>query len=167
MIWNHNFTMFALPEVISQHLLINLDLGPTLKCAPGHDSIEDSIIIKSYWLRSGVADSENFKIWIWAIWEWGVILFSYTMFGPCMRIQSSWDFLFWCSRKPWFGGQERLGTPERMVWPCMRIKISRKFQFSYTIWDPCTRINNSRNLLFNFDWKSMVLRSLRANIIWK
>ena len=35
-------------EVISQHLLINLDLGPTLKCAPGHDGMEDSNIIKSY-----------------------------------------------------------------------------------------------------------------------
>ena len=35
-------------EVISQHVVINLDLGPTLKCAPGHDSIEDSSMIKSY-----------------------------------------------------------------------------------------------------------------------
>ena len=35
-------------EVISQHLLINIDMGPTSKCAPGHDSIEDSSMIKSY-----------------------------------------------------------------------------------------------------------------------
>ena len=42
------FSKFENSEVISQHLLINLDLGPTLKCAPGHDSIEDSSIIKSY-----------------------------------------------------------------------------------------------------------------------
>ena len=67
-------------EVISQHLLINLDLGPTLKCAPGHDSIEDSSIIKSYWLKSGVADSENFKMWIWAISEWG----SFDSRTPCL-----------------------------------------------------------------------------------
>ena len=46
-------------EVISQHLLINLDLGPTLKCAPGHDSIEDSSIIKSYWLKSRVVGLEK------------------------------------------------------------------------------------------------------------
>ena len=42
------FSKFENSEVISQHLLINLDLGPALKCAPGHDSIEDSSIIKSY-----------------------------------------------------------------------------------------------------------------------
>ena len=42
------FSKFENSEVISQHILINLDLGPTLKCAPGHDSIEDSSIIKSY-----------------------------------------------------------------------------------------------------------------------
>ena len=35
-------------EVISRHLLINLGLGPPLKCAPGHDSMEDSTFIKSY-----------------------------------------------------------------------------------------------------------------------
>ena len=127
LISNSYFTNFENYEVISQHLLVNIDLGPTLKCAPGHDSIEDSSMIKSYWLRSGVADSENFKMWIWAIWEWGIIWFSYTMFGPCMRIKSSWEFLFWCSRKPWFRGQERPGNPESVVWPCTRIKISRKF----------------------------------------
>ena len=42
----------------SQHLVINLDLGPTLKCAPGHNSIKDSSIIKSYCLKNGVMDSE-------------------------------------------------------------------------------------------------------------
>ena len=146
LIWNSYFTNFENSEVISQHLLINLDLGPTLKCAPGHDSIEDSSIIKSYWLKSGVADSENFKMWIWAIWELGVILFSYTMFEPCMRIKISWIFWFWCIRKPWFHSQERLGSPENVVWPCTRIQIPRKFQFSYTLWDPCTKIIISRNL---------------------
>ena len=76
----------------------------------------------------------------------GVMLFSYTMLGPCMRIQISCDFLFWCIRKPWFRGQEMPGTPESVVWPCTRIKSSRKFEFSYTVWDPCSRITISRNL---------------------
>ena len=42
------FYKFENSEVISQHLLINLGLGPLLKCAPGHESMEDSNIIKSY-----------------------------------------------------------------------------------------------------------------------
>ena len=41
------FSKLENSEVISQYLLVNIDLGPTLKCAPGHDSIEDSIVIKS------------------------------------------------------------------------------------------------------------------------
>ena len=46
----------------SQHLVINLDQGPHLKCAPGHDSIEDSSIIKSYCLKSGVMQNQNLHI---------------------------------------------------------------------------------------------------------
>ena len=42
------FSKFENSEVISQHLLINPGLGPPLKCAPGHDSVEDSSIIESY-----------------------------------------------------------------------------------------------------------------------
>ena len=49
-------------EVLSQHLLINLDLGPRLKCAPDHDSMNASIIIKSYNLKSGVMQNQNLKI---------------------------------------------------------------------------------------------------------
>ena len=41
----------------SQHLVINLDQGPHLKCAPGHDSIEDSSIMKSYCLKSGIVQN--------------------------------------------------------------------------------------------------------------
>ena len=44
-----------------QHLVINLDQGPHLKCAPGHDSIKDSNIIKSYWLKNGVVESNKLK----------------------------------------------------------------------------------------------------------
>ena len=32
----------------SQHLVMNPGQGPCLKCVPGHDSIKDSNIIKSY-----------------------------------------------------------------------------------------------------------------------
>ena len=32
----------------SQHLVMNPAQGPHLKCAPGHKSMEDSSIIKSY-----------------------------------------------------------------------------------------------------------------------
>ena len=46
----------------SQHLVINPGQGPALKCAPGHDSIEDSSIIKSYCLKSGVMDSETLEL---------------------------------------------------------------------------------------------------------
>ena len=43
----------------SQHLVINPGQGPALKCAPGHDSIKDSSIIKSYCPRGGVMDKQN------------------------------------------------------------------------------------------------------------
>ena len=51
-----HFKVFENSEVISQHLIIKLDLGPALKCARGHDSIEDSRIVKS-----GVVDPEKSK----------------------------------------------------------------------------------------------------------
>ena len=47
-IGNLYFPRFENSEGISQYLLINLGLGPLLKCAPGHDSMEDVSIIKSY-----------------------------------------------------------------------------------------------------------------------
>ena len=43
----------------SRHLVINPGQGPALKCAPGHDSIKDAIIIKSYRLKRGVMDKQN------------------------------------------------------------------------------------------------------------
>ena len=42
-----------------QHLVMNPGQGPALKCAPGHDSIKDSSIVKSYCLKSGVMDKQN------------------------------------------------------------------------------------------------------------
>ena len=62
LIWNSYFAKCENSEVISQHLLINLDLGPSLKCAPGHESIEDFSIIKSYWLKIGVVDFQKSEI---------------------------------------------------------------------------------------------------------
>ena len=59
LLWNSYFANVDHSEAISQHLLINLDLGPTLKCAPGHDSIKDSTIIKSYWLKVGLVHFQN------------------------------------------------------------------------------------------------------------
>ena len=44
-----------------RHLLINLGLGPPLKCSPGHDSMEDFSIIKSYRLKSRVTGLEHSK----------------------------------------------------------------------------------------------------------
>ena len=46
----------------SQNLVINLDQGPRLKCAPDHDSMNASIIIKSYNLKSGGVQNQNFNI---------------------------------------------------------------------------------------------------------
>ena len=43
----------------SQHLVMNPGQGPCLKCAPGHDSIKDSSIIKSYCLKRGVMDFQK------------------------------------------------------------------------------------------------------------
>ena len=43
----------------SQHLVINPDQGPPLKCAPGQDSIKDSSIIKNHCPKIGVMDNQN------------------------------------------------------------------------------------------------------------
>ena len=43
----------------SQHLVLNPGQEPALKCAPGHDSIKDSSIIKSYCLKSGFMDKQH------------------------------------------------------------------------------------------------------------
>ena len=48
-------------DLKSQHLVINLDQGPHLKCAPSDDSMNASIIIKSYNLKSGVMQNQNFN----------------------------------------------------------------------------------------------------------
>ena len=53
---NEKMSLFNLK---SHHLVINPGPGPALKCAPGHDSIKDSSIIKSYWLEVGLVHFQN------------------------------------------------------------------------------------------------------------
>ena len=55
--------------VKSEHLVRNPGPGPAPKCAPGHDSSKDSNISKTHWLKSGVADSQIFKLRLGDIWE--------------------------------------------------------------------------------------------------
>ncbi len=55
----------------SQHLVMNPGQGPALKCAPGHDSIKDSSVIKSYCLKRGVMDKQNLISWFGAKSGWG------------------------------------------------------------------------------------------------
>ena len=43
----------------SQHLVMNPGQGPSLNCAPGHDSIKDASIIKSYYRRRRVMVFQN------------------------------------------------------------------------------------------------------------
>ena len=43
----------------SQHIVINPDQGPPLKCAPGQDSIKDSSIIKNHCPKIGAMDNQN------------------------------------------------------------------------------------------------------------
>ena len=93
--WNSHFTFFENYEVISQHLLINLDLGPSLTCAPGHESIEDSRIIKSYWLKIGVVDFQNPIFWFWAKSGWGQILNRFAIRWPLPNLRIFWKFSNW------------------------------------------------------------------------
>ena len=72
----------------SHHLVINPDPGLASKCAPGHDSIKDSSIIKSYWLKVGLVHSEKLEVRLWAILGWGALLFSGRPFGICTRIKN-------------------------------------------------------------------------------
>ena len=69
----------------SQHLVMNPGQGPALKCAPGHDSIKDSSIIKSYWSKSGVMDKQNIKTVIWDIWGWGLLMGIILLDGSVLR----------------------------------------------------------------------------------
>ena len=56
-------TEFWTSKLKSQHLVIHLDQGPHLKCAPSHKSMNTSITIKSYSLRNVVVQNQNLNIW--------------------------------------------------------------------------------------------------------
>ena len=64
----------------SQHLVINLDQGPLLKCAPGHHSMFPSIIIKSYYLKSGVMQNQNLFLENWHFWNFRTSIFSKSVY---------------------------------------------------------------------------------------
>ena len=48
-----------------------LDPGPASTCAPGHESMEDFSIIRSYRLKSGVMDFQKVTNEDHGIWAWG------------------------------------------------------------------------------------------------
>ena len=105
----------------SQHLVINPDQGPPLKCAPGHDSIKDASIIKSYCPKSGVMDKQNIKTEIWGIWGWGLLIGSILLHGSVLRgtIQQNVS---------WKRSAEALGKHhfvDRMGADCQQILIYR------------------------------------------
>ena len=66
----------------SQHLVMNPAQWSSSECAPGHDSIKDASVIKSYCPKSGVADSENLEPWLEAILEGGPCHSRVTYFAP-------------------------------------------------------------------------------------
>ena len=57
--------------------------------------MEDSSIIKSYCLKSGVMDEQNTKSGIWGIWGWGLLMGSILLNGSVLRGTSqqnvSWE----------------------------------------------------------------------------
>ena len=64
---------------------MNPGQGPALKCAPGHDSIKDSSIIKSHCPKSGVMDKQHIKTEIWGIWGWGLLIGNILLDGSVLR----------------------------------------------------------------------------------
>ena len=123
----------------SHHLVINPDPGPVLKCAPGHNSIKDLSIIKSYWLKVGLVHSEYFKLCLWAIWTGGYFIW------PTHQNNTFLEILILVHQKSMISWSGEAWDPESAAWHCTRINISRKFQFSCTIQGHRTRIKISRN----------------------
>ena len=79
----------------SQHIVINPDQGPPLKCAPGHDSIEDSSIIKIYYLRRRVMAFQNLIFAFWAKSGWGQFLNRFALRWPRTNLRIFWKFSNW------------------------------------------------------------------------
>ena len=102
----------------SQHLVINPGQGPALKCAPGQDSIKDSSIIKSYWLKSGVMDKQNLISWFGAKSGWGQILNRFTIRWPRTDLRIFWKKSNWYNpnqNQPMFWGSECMLLGSRVV----------------------------------------------------
>ena len=76
----------------SQHLVMNPGQGPALKCAPGHDSMKDSSIIKSYCLKRGVMDKQHRISWFGAKSGWGQILNRFAIRWPRTNLRIFWNF---------------------------------------------------------------------------
>ena len=123
---NSEHEKMSLSNFKSHHLVINPDLGPPSKCDPGHDSIEDSSIIKSYWLKVGLVHSEKFKLWLWAIWTGGYFILVQPIL-PTYQNKSFLGFFILVHQKSMISWSGEAWDPESAVWHCTRIKKSRKF----------------------------------------
>ena len=71
----------------SQHLVMNPGQGPCLKCAPGQDSIKDSSIIKSCYLRRRVMAFQNSMLAFWADSGWGKTLARFAIRRPRINLR--------------------------------------------------------------------------------
>ena len=112
----------------SQHLVMNPGQGPALKCAPGHDSIKDSSIIKSYCLKRGVMDKQNLISWFGAKSGWGQIMNQFAIRWPRTNLRIFWKFSNWYhpnQNHPMFWGSGCMLLGSRVVpnW-----EFSEKFQ---------------------------------------
>ena len=63
-----------------QHLVTNVDQGPHLKFAPGHESMEDSDIIRNCLLKSGSVDLEKNAICFFQLLGNGRLRISFGVF---------------------------------------------------------------------------------------
>ena len=79
----------------SLHPVMDPGQGPCLKCAPGHDSIKDSSIIKSYCLKSGVMEFQHIIFWFWAKSGWRQILNRFAIRRPLPNLKILWTFSNW------------------------------------------------------------------------
>ena len=122
----------------SHHLVMNPAQGPTLKCAPGHNSIKDSNIIKSYWRGRGVMDSENFKPWLLAILRGGLFILVQPIW-PMHQNKHSLEILILVQGQATLLGSQPSAHKEIKDSWCTRIQIARKLLFRSIAQIGCTR----------------------------
>ena len=155
LIINSQNVKMSLFNVKSHHLVINPGPGPVLKCAPARDSIKDSSIIKSYWLKVGLVHSENFKLWLWAIWTLGYFILVQPIW-PTHQNKTFLGLFILVHQKSIISLSAEALHLESAAWPCARINISNQCWFSCTIRGRCTRIIMSRSWLFLCKHKSLI-----------